>query len=280
MSKKKRGKKQRGKKQPLPEGWANVWTDGACIGNPGLMGIGVVFQNGGATEKSVSESCGYGTNNEAEYLAVLRAVELAAEFQYRGVRVRTDSQLVVNQLNGEYAINQPHLYKLAQKIKKKAQGLTEGFSILWTSRESNKEADALASKGAGTPQAPTREEYEGWSPDPEFVPDSAALSKLPEGPQGIKNLLAKNEPKFKDFLQLKVGGRDGYSNLSPDSLMEIVRTRHGDKAVEWIQKALEEAISSSYGKNALRWCARGLSPDLALKKASVDLEARKKFQKK
>ena len=279
--KKKKNKKKKVNLPALPENWCQAWTDGACAGNPGQMGIGVFLADALQNEiAKASESVGVGTNNEAEYLAVLKAVTLASENDFPGVRIRSDSELVVKQLTGEYGINNPRLYALAKRIRKASQALPEGFTIFWVPRESNKIADALASRATGMPQAPTESDKVQWKPDPDFAPDPEQLANLPTLKCDMKRFLANPNPKFKDFLQLRSGGMDGYSRLGVDKALEIVNVRFGNKALEWIKESLEEAIDSAYGKNALRWCARGLPPDMALKKASVDLEAVSKFAKK
>jgi ribonuclease HI len=71
----------------------HVWTDGACTGNPGPMGLGVVVL-GGKDRRELGEYLGQGTNNIAELTAVLRGLDLAEELdpdRARPVRVYTDS---------------------------------------------------------------------------------------------------------------------------------------------------------------------------------------------
>jgi ribonuclease HI len=79
-----------------------IWTDGACSGNPGPMGIGVVILEGGK-RKEVGEYLGIGTNNIAELVAVERGLEVAGQLGITGkdhrVRVYTDSSYSIGVLS-------------------------------------------------------------------------------------------------------------------------------------------------------------------------------------
>lgn len=85
-------------------------TDGACSGNPGPAGIGVWAVDGdGNPAADLSEYIGQGTNNYAEYRAIVRGMELAIERGVRDLTINCDSQVVVRQIKGEYATRCPHL---------------------------------------------------------------------------------------------------------------------------------------------------------------------------
>jgi ribonuclease HI len=95
------------KPRPAPAGKAvsgdivHVWTDGACSGNPGPMGIGVVVLTGGQ-RKELGEFLGRGTNNIAELTAVRRGIELAESVvpvRERPLRVYTDSSYTIGLLS-------------------------------------------------------------------------------------------------------------------------------------------------------------------------------------
>lgn len=76
-----------------------IYTDGACHGNPGPMGIGVVIIDHGK-RREVSEYLGEGTNNIAELTAILRALELVPESEReRPVLVHTDSAYSIGLLS-------------------------------------------------------------------------------------------------------------------------------------------------------------------------------------
>lgn len=81
----------------LPADAVHVWTDGACTGNPGPAGLGVVVLDG-AGRKEHSEYLGHGTNNIAELTAVLRGLDLVAD-RARPVLVYTDSSYAIGVLS-------------------------------------------------------------------------------------------------------------------------------------------------------------------------------------
>jgi ribonuclease HI len=126
---------------------ANI--DGASIGNPGSSGLGVVIMDSeGKILKKHSEHLGDGTNNRAEYLALLRCIELAEELGADELEVRSDSELVVSQMNGRYKIKHRDLQTLAKKVFERVQSSKIKLSIVHVPRELNKVADKLAKEGA------------------------------------------------------------------------------------------------------------------------------------
>ena len=127
---------------------ANI--DGASFGNPGASGLGVVLQDSkGKILVEHFEHLGHGTNNRAEYLALLRCIELAHKLGADELEVRSDSQLVVSQMNGLYKIKNRDLQTLVREIRERIKNSNLKFSITHVPREFNKEADKLAKKGAG-----------------------------------------------------------------------------------------------------------------------------------
>jgi ribonuclease HI len=96
-------RKPREEKSPRPASGqtVHVWTDGACSGNPGPMGIGMVVV-AGDQRKEVGEYLGKGTNNIAELTAIRRGLEIAEELlpgQDFAVRVYTDSSYAIGLLS-------------------------------------------------------------------------------------------------------------------------------------------------------------------------------------
>jgi len=86
---------------PAPANAIAVWTDGACTGNPGPMGIGIVVL-AGPERKEVGEYLGIGTNNIAELVAIERGLEIAREMiaaEPRPVRVYSDSAYSIGVLS-------------------------------------------------------------------------------------------------------------------------------------------------------------------------------------
>jgi ribonuclease HI len=87
--------------QPVSAETVHVWTDGACSGNPGPMGIGVVVV-AGARRKEHGEYLGRGTNNIAELTAIQRGLEIADELlsgRDHPIRVYTDSSYAIGLLS-------------------------------------------------------------------------------------------------------------------------------------------------------------------------------------
>jgi ribonuclease HI len=84
---------------------ATIWIDGAARGNPGPAAIGVFITDGDGKElETASETIGIATNNEAEYRALVRGLELAAKHHATEIEVRTDSELLAQQINREYKV--------------------------------------------------------------------------------------------------------------------------------------------------------------------------------
>ena len=121
-------------------------TDGASFGNPGPSGIGVVLETPNGNVE-YSEDIGYGTNNRAEYMALIAGLRLALDHGVDTLHVRADSQLVVRQVTGEYKIKNKDLQQLAIK----ARSLIDRFESVkfeHVLRHHNERADALSKAGA------------------------------------------------------------------------------------------------------------------------------------
>lgn len=121
-----------------------IYTDGASRGNPGEAALGVVIYKDKEILNEISESLGIKTNNEAEYLAVLRALEQAHTLNLKSFTLYSDSQLLVRQLNGEYKVKSKTLKPLYEQIQSLKEHLQVTFQ--WIAREKNAHADALANK--------------------------------------------------------------------------------------------------------------------------------------
>jgi len=128
----------------------DVYIDGASKGNPGPSGVGVVFLEPDGTttvHKEISKHIGPATNNVAEYLALIYALQEALKQQMTNLRVRTDSELLARQVTGIYKVKNPQL-RLFHDL---ALHLIEGFHscrIEHIPREQNAQADKLASRAA------------------------------------------------------------------------------------------------------------------------------------
>ena len=91
---------------------------------------------------------GIATNNVAEYQALVHAFKLAAARRARHIEVRSDSELVVKQMNGVYKVKHPDMLTLWRQASTQRRAF-ETAEIKHVRREQNKEADALANRGVG-----------------------------------------------------------------------------------------------------------------------------------
>ncbi len=98
--------------------------------------------------KSVSQAIGITTNNQAEYKAIIVALEQAITLGAKQVELNSDSELVVFQLSGRYRVKKDTLIPLFQKVKELSVCF-ESFKVRHIPREQNSEADALANKAYG-----------------------------------------------------------------------------------------------------------------------------------
>ena len=123
-----------------------VCTDGAARGNPGPASIGVTIKDEkGNLLASISRGIGVTTNNQAEYRAVIAALEKVVNLGIKNVELRADSELVVKQISGKYKVKNVGLRSLYQKVVQLI-GSLESFKIKYIPRAQNSEADALANK--------------------------------------------------------------------------------------------------------------------------------------
>ena len=124
-----------------------VSCDGAARGNPGPAGAGAqITTPDGRVVAEIAEGLGEATNNVAEYTAVILGLERAEELGATDVLLRSDSQLLINQLTGVYRVKTPHLQPLHRRVR----GLAERFDSIrfeHVPRERNAEADRLANAG-------------------------------------------------------------------------------------------------------------------------------------
>jgi ribonuclease HI len=126
-----------------------VYTDGASSGNPGPASIGAVIRDGeGRVIGRISRRIGYATNNQAEYRAIIAALEESLKLGAEEVDIKSDSELVVKQLKGRYRVKKASLRPLYQEVVRLA-GSLKAFSITHVPREQNVEADGLASQALG-----------------------------------------------------------------------------------------------------------------------------------
>ena len=101
-----------------------LYTDGSSIGNPGAAGLAyIITDESGNTLAAGREPLGTATNNQAEYRAFLRGLEMARQLGAREVEWFSDSELLVRQWQGVYKIKDAGLRGLMQQARQLAQGL-------------------------------------------------------------------------------------------------------------------------------------------------------------
>ncbi len=125
---------------------AIIFTDGAAEPNPGPAAIGAIIKDEqGRLIARISRRIGTTTNNQAEYRAVIAALEEAIKLGITHVELNSDSELIVRQIKGEYRVKKATLKPLHQKVKQ-LLGSLEGFTVTHIPREQNTEADMFANR--------------------------------------------------------------------------------------------------------------------------------------
>jgi len=117
-----------------------IMIDGASRGNPGPAAAGVVLDHPAVKR---GEYIGKATNNVAEYRALILGLELAAEMALAEIEIKSDSELLVRQMTGQYRVKNPALKELFNTAQKAAARLAS-VSYRHIPREENVEADRIA----------------------------------------------------------------------------------------------------------------------------------------
>jgi ribonuclease HI len=121
---------------------ANI--DGASRGNPGPAAYAVVLRDAeGKIVLELAKKIGRETNNVAEYYALLAALDYAVNQGISALRIRSDSELLVRQMQGRYKVKSPELKPLHERASKLVRQVAY-FAIEHVRRELNRDADALA----------------------------------------------------------------------------------------------------------------------------------------
>ena len=122
---------------------ANV--DGGSRGNPGPAGYGVRIEREDGSIVELKESLPLATNNVAEYNGLLAALRWAVEHGVSALHVRSDSELLVKQMRGEYRVKNPGLQPLYEEARALVRQIGR-VKFEHVRRELNKEADRLANE--------------------------------------------------------------------------------------------------------------------------------------
>jgi ribonuclease HI len=124
----------------------HIHIDGASRGNPGEAGFGISVQDDrGETQAELYGYLGRASNNVAEYQALLHALRWARAMGAQAVRVYSDSELVVRQVNGQYRVKHPDMVPLHREATRLLREFASA-TVSHVRREQNREADRLANQ--------------------------------------------------------------------------------------------------------------------------------------
>ncbi len=131
---------------PTPDHYLIAHIDGGARSNPGPAGYGVAIRNSaGKPIAELSEYLGHRTNNYAEYSGLLGALDYCLKHGEHALKVISDSELMVKQINGIYKVKSPELKLLYDEARKRINHLA-WFRAEHVLREKNKDADRLANE--------------------------------------------------------------------------------------------------------------------------------------
>jgi len=196
---------------------ANVYIDGGARGNPGPAGSGYLVKSpGGEVLASESHFIDHATNNQAEYIALIRALRGAADLGISELNIFSDSELLVRQIIGIYRVKNPALKELFEQAQRALLTFNR-WQIRHIPREQNSEADDLVNSAIdeGLRQKTSRERdtarVSGQSePQP---PASAAAATM----KVLVEVMTEGDPEI-----CSAGLRKGqcfvFSNVTPGGL--------------------------------------------------------------
>lgn len=131
---------------PKSSSWISAHCDGGARGNPGPAGYGALIQGpDGSVIAELSEFLGIRTNNYAEYSGLLGCLQYALDHGHHSLRLVSDSELMVKQIQGKYQVKSPDLKPLYDEAKRRIAKL-DSFEISHALRHKNKDADRLANE--------------------------------------------------------------------------------------------------------------------------------------
>jgi ribonuclease HI len=123
-----------------------LYTDGAARGNPGPAGAGAVIVNpDGHIVAKVGKFLGESTNNVAEYMGLILGLKRAKAMGIKELDVYSDSELLVKQLAGDYAVKAEHLRPLHDEARSLLKAFSE-IQVRYIPREENEQADAMSNR--------------------------------------------------------------------------------------------------------------------------------------
>src|SRR3984885_13927877 len=159
---------------PKKTDWINAHCDGGARGNPGPAGYGALIQDDhGTVLAELSEFLGMRTNNYAEYSGLLACLQYALDHHHPRLRVISDSELMVKQIQGKYKVNSPDLKPLWQEAKNRIARL-EAFEITHALRPKPHPQPCRPSKNPPIPKS-----FRSTPPPPEPRPSPKVRHHAP-----------------------------------------------------------------------------------------------------
>lgn len=174
-----------------------IHIDGAARGNPGPAAYACVISTDGEVILEEKGFLGTATNNVAEYTALVKALEKAAELRATSVLIRSDSELLVKQMNGQYRVKNEQLLPLFQEANRLSRQF-DSVEIAHVFREQNREADRLCN-----------EALDEASRSPQLVPKVIRRPTGTAQPANWKGALAQAERLLQEAAQ-------GWAKSGPD----------------------------------------------------------------
>jgi ribonuclease HI len=202
--------------------WINAHCDGGARGNPGPAGYGALIQdNEGNILAELSEFLGMRTNNYAEYSGLLGCLQYALDHHHPRLRVVSDSELMVKQIQGKYKVNSPDLKPLWQEAKNRIAKL-EAFEITHALRHKNKDADRLANEAMdrGMRRTPATGSS---SPSQPAAPPIIKATPYPTKSEAPPNPYAKADAMLRGFTKDGVVHILGGATLPDGIFVKIIR---------------------------------------------------------
>lgn len=266
-----------------------IYTDGGCDFNPGGIGAYAAIITNTHTQDSfeVVGAQEPTTNNRMEMMAVIEALERLPDTA--SATIYSDSQYFINTATGKWhGDKNPDLWERYWRTAK-----THKLSFVWVrghnGNQMNERCDQLCTQAMQSMlpvrdegyiqslnKRPSRQAQQapkkgamGMPIDiPEFYEPTADItidSSMPYA-NAVATLNNKKAPSFKDYARLKVGGKDKWTTTKESTLIELFGQEVYDTVLENLKQNKTAAVS------ALRWMARGLTIEHAIRKAMVDNE--------
>ena len=199
-----------------------IHTDGASRGNPGAAAFAYVISRDGDPLAEEAGCLGEMTNNQAEYTALVKALEHAADLgTHHRLLIHSDSELMVKQMRGEYKVKNGDLRDLYEQARELVREFDGGVTLVHVRREHNKRADELGNEALDGLREPLWRPVSGGRQAPVRAPQQGAHA--PRSPR---------EEALDCLRRAQVAWAAGAGAPQPEdvwrSLVEVIQ-RHGGR---------------------------------------------------